>query len=71
MILYSMGFMKLNRFNEMIVYMPEITRSALAKRLAQLEKTGYVRRKLQRNGSHNVIWELTERGRTRFLSLCD
>ncbi len=63
LILYSLGFMRINRFNEMRTYMPEITGSVLAKRLRQLEKTGYVKKKLERNtSSMGVIWELTEKG---------
>lgn len=51
LILYSLGFMRVDRFNEMRAYMPEITGSVLAKRLSQLEKSGYVKRKNQRNES--------------------
>lgn len=54
--------MKINRFNEILKYIPEITRSVLAKRLAQLERAGYVKKKTVKNGPHSVIWELTERG---------
>lgn len=68
LILYSLGFMRVDRFNEMRAYMPEITGSVLAKRLSRLEKSGYVKRKNQRNESRTgVIWQLTEKGKDTVL----
>ena len=64
LILYSLGFMRISRFNEMRIYMPEITGSVLAKRLRHLEKTGYVKKNTQKNGSRpKVNWELTDKGK--------
>ena len=62
LVLYSMGFMKINRFNQILKYIPEITRSLLARRLAQLERAGYVQKKVK-NGRHTVVWELTKKGK--------
>ena len=62
LILYTMGFMKVNRFNQIRTYVPEITPSLLAKRLAQLEEAGYVKRHSHLHRSRTTTWELTERG---------
>jgi DNA-binding HxlR family transcriptional regulator len=54
--------MKVNRFNEILKLIPEITHSLLAKRLTQLQTLGYVRKKTLKNPSHNIVWEMTEKG---------
>ncbi|MDA4125648.1 MAG: helix-turn-helix transcriptional regulator [Thaumarchaeota archaeon] len=62
LILYTMGFMNVNRFNQMRTYIPEVTPSVLAKRLKQLERAGYVKR-ISRNSRRRPIWALTEKGK--------
>ena len=63
LILRDLGFLKLNRFNQMLDTMPGISAKVLSTRLHELEKEGYIEC-VERSDSPIVVkWGLTQKGK--------
>ncbi len=62
MILRDIGFLKIERFNEILRATPGLTPRVLSMRLEELEKMGIIRKIEERNSPKIVRWGLTEMG---------
>jgi DNA-binding HxlR family transcriptional regulator len=63
LIMRDVGFLKVDRFNQILRTLPGLTPRVLAMRLRELERNGFIKRiELQRK-PRLVRWGLTEKGR--------
>lgn len=63
LILRDIGFLRRQRFNEMLRVTPGLTPRVLSMRLKQLEKDGIIERVEKQKSPSRVKWDLTEKGR--------
>jgi DNA-binding HxlR family transcriptional regulator len=63
LILRDIGFLKIDRFNEILRTLPDLTPRVLSMRLRELKKNGFIKQiKIQRKPKL-VTWGLTDKGR--------
>jgi len=62
LILRDIGFLKIDRFNQILRSLPDLTPRVLSMRLAELEKSGIIRQVETRRSPRVVRWSLTEKG---------
>lgn len=66
LILRDIGFLKIDRFNQMLRATPGLTPRILSLRLRQLESEGFIEAVEVRKNPHLVRWALTDKGRDTF-----
>ncbi len=62
LILRDIGFLKIDRFNQMIRSLPGLTPRVLSMRLTELEKDGIIKQVETKSVPKVVRWSLTEKG---------
>lgn len=62
LILRNIGFLKMQRFNQMLRITPGLTPRVLSMRLQELEKNGFIKRINGRRSQKDIRWTLTEKG---------
>jgi DNA-binding HxlR family transcriptional regulator len=62
LILRDVGFLKIDRFNQILRSLPGLTPRVLSMRLAELEASGMIERSETREAPRVVRWSLTEKG---------
>ncbi len=63
LVLRDIGFLKIDRFNQILRSLPGLTPRVLSMRLEELESAGFVRRIEIRRSPKLVRWTLTEKGK--------
>ena len=63
LILRDIGFLKIDRFNQILRTLPGLTPRVLSMRLRELEKTGFIRPIEVQSVPKLVKWGLTDKGR--------
>ena len=63
LIMRDIGFLKVNRFNEILRTLPGLTPRVLSMRLIELQKHGFIKQIEVRRRPKLVKWGLTEKGR--------
>jgi len=63
LILRNIGFLKMERFNQMLRVTPRLTPRVLSMRLAELEKSGLIKRTEECSSPKIVRWTLTSKGK--------
>jgi DNA-binding HxlR family transcriptional regulator len=63
LVLRNIGFLKMERFNQMLRVTPRLTPRVLSMRLAELEKSGLIKRTEECKSPKIVRWVLTSKGK--------
>ena len=63
LVLRNIGFLKMERFNQMLRVTPRLTPRVLSMRLAELEKSGLIKRTEECSSPKIVRWTLTSKGK--------
>ncbi len=63
LVLRNIGFLKMERFNQMLRVTPRLTPRVLSMRLAELEKSGLIKRTEECTSPKIVRWTLTSKGK--------
>ena len=66
LILRDIGFLKIDRFNQILRSLPGLTPRVLSTRLGELEKNGFIRRIEIQRSPKLVRWTLTQKGKGTF-----
>jgi DNA-binding HxlR family transcriptional regulator len=66
LILRDIGFLKIDRFNQILKATPGLTPRVLSLRLHELESEGFIQPIEVRANPHMVRWALTEKGKDTF-----
>jgi DNA-binding HxlR family transcriptional regulator len=64
LILRDIGFLKIDRFNQILRSLPGLTPRVLSMRLSELEKSGIIEQLQTQSAPRVVRWSLTEKGRS-------
>ena len=63
LVLRNIGFLKMERFNQMLRVTPRLTPRVLSMRLAELKKSGLIKRTEEYKSSKILRWVLTSKGK--------
>jgi DNA-binding HxlR family transcriptional regulator len=63
LVLRNIGFLKMERFNQMLRVTPGLTPRVLSMRLDELEKSGFIKRTEEHKSPKIIRWVLTSKGK--------